>query len=312
MTNTTTQILILHGRSLDLVDELRKIFVSLGLTAETVLDQPANGLPQHDRVRHRIMTCKIPLVLATYAEKGKSSGSPRPNVIHELTICSKERLEDTIVLQEVRDGHPVDLGSNLDGQLVIIQFQSGNLHLAYPRLFREMNLESLLTHPPESSRAHTTNTDNPMIEIMDKMDSLWKQFDGVFFKIHREDASTFYKYGDSLDKFFINYWNIFHFSVKNNNAGPELIKTATEQYNHSLNLAVQLWRDATDALMAKAAKLMEDRRKTRLASHVTSFQEAENKLRSIRKDDNIESRIKAYTEACNTLYPLVQKIEASN
>jgi hypothetical protein len=132
-------VLILHGMSRHLVDYFRSFAEAIGVSAGAVIDLPAGGKPQEQKVDHYIRNCKIPLVLLTFDEEQMGATSARFNVYDEIARCRElGKREDTIVLQQTKEGRTVALPTNVTGQMVVIEFDDSHLHTMLPQLLREL------------------------------------------------------------------------------------------------------------------------------------------------------------------------------
>src|SRR5271156_6071620 len=131
-------ILILHGMSKGIVEYLEKFFKSLGLRAETVLNLPSLKKEQEQKVNHYIKNCRLPLVLVTFDEGEENPTKARPNVYDEIARCRQHKRKDTLVLQEKKSGKLVQLPSNIEGRLVVIQFESKKLERLVISLLTEI------------------------------------------------------------------------------------------------------------------------------------------------------------------------------
>ena len=115
---TDSQVIVLYGQEHDLVEDLKEFIGNLGLTVYTITEMGSGGKVKIDKVKEHISACRLAIVLATFDSKTKTSKQPRPNVIHELTLCLEYKADATVVLTENRGGKPVDLGSNIKGHYV--------------------------------------------------------------------------------------------------------------------------------------------------------------------------------------------------
>lgn len=310
----TTDILILHGKSLTLVDQLKSIFKSMGISAGTVLDQPSGRHTQRPRVESRIRTCKLALVLATFDEDVPNARTPRSNVIHELTLCSEIRPKDTIVLVETRNGIAVDVGSNLSGHLMSIPFDDGKVYQAYAQMLNELRdreLFSPMLFDVERTKGNTRSESKFLIQFMKDMDALWKKYDLAWKRIPWGDYNTLRRYADNVDHFFVCYWKAFDVFAQNKNPELGLKAFANTQYEAALQFLEPIWRDIAHAYMDRISKRMNAKKSRVSGPMMEIFQKEEQKLSGTRKDANIESRVKAYLEIGEALYELMQKLETS-
>jgi hypothetical protein len=312
MKTESTEVLILHGGSLDLVEDLKEFLGGLGISAATVLDQPSQSKPQMARVDDRIKQCKLAIVVASFDEETANSRSPRPNVIHELTLCQKYKSKDTIVFQEKRNGLTADIGSNFQGHLVILQFERTGLQKTFTQLLGELRTRGMFL--PASASSLKTMPTNVVIgrdlnDFLDKMDVLWASFDQAYKKIHRDDHKTLMHYSDTLDAFFICYWNVFNQMIRKKAPPGDLRIVADQQYKRSQELLEKVWKDAADALMEHANRLRGDSRHKPAPSLLASLQSADHSLRDARKAGKIETRIDTYSQAAETLDLFIKRAE---
>lgn len=311
MSTKATDILILHGKSTALVSELKAILHALDLSAGTVLDQPSGKNLQKERVLEKIKTCKLALVLATFDEDSPNSRTPRANVMHELTLCLERRPKETVVLQEAKEGILVDLGSNLGGQLITINFSQGHLHEAYPQLFRELRARSFLAPRAFARRSIGSPgfTTKCATQFLDKMDALWLHFDTQCDRIRRDDYQTLLHYNDNLDRFFVAYWNVFDAMLRKAQHPSDFALNCDKQYDASLVFLEHVCHDTTYRNMYLAESLMRKNRRRLPAAFVASFHKTDKKLKGIRKNANIRSRIKTYLEIGKELDGFITKLE---
>jgi hypothetical protein len=241
-------VLILHGKNAELVNFMKEVFSSLGLKASTVLDLPSKGKNQDQRVEHYIKNCKVALVLATFDGNTKTA---RPNVHDEIARCRQLKKHDTVVLQERVDTNLVELGSNVQGQLVIIEFEQKKLHRVFPRLLGEIRDRGLLSlNTPAEKKSEAGHILN---RFLDDMDKLWDdEFDEAWDNVHRKDYRAERNFAILLDKFFQQYQNVFSALIREKKEGDALTAVCKASYNESHDLAAQSWEIVADAKLQKA------------------------------------------------------------
>src|ERR1017187_3213475 len=215
-------ILILHGKSVRLVAYLKEVLSSLGIRANTVLGLPSQRKVQEQRVEHYIKNCKIALILVTFDETEPNRNKARPNVYDEIARCRRLKKKDTIVLQERRGKRLVELGSNVHGQLVIIEFEQSKLHKMLPALITEIRDRGLLSFGTSAERK--SEAGNILNRFLDRMDDLWDvEFDEAWDNVHRKDYQAERNFAILLDLFFQQYQNVFSALVREKKAGDELM-----------------------------------------------------------------------------------------
>ena len=141
--NLEVEILVLHGRSIEVVDYFIKLFKSLGISSCTVADLPSHSFRfLEEKVDYYIKECKVALVLATFDEEIKESTIARLNVYDEIGRCSPYK-DKTIILREEKDGKSVVLPSNIEG-ICFIPFEKKRIHVGLPALFTELRSKGFL------------------------------------------------------------------------------------------------------------------------------------------------------------------------
>jgi hypothetical protein len=283
-------ILILHGKNAGLVEFMKEVFTSLGLKSNTVLGLPSKGKTQEQRVDHYIKECRVALVIATF---DKNTGAARPNVHDEIARCRQLKKKDTIVLQERRDKDLVELGSNVQGQLVILEFEQNELHKVILPLIgeiRDRDLLSLNTSAEKKSEAaHILN------RFLDDMDKLWdEEFDEAWDNVHRKDYTAERDFAILLDKFFQQYQNVFSALIREKKEGDALSFVCKASYNESHDLAAQAWEIAAAAKLQQAdqADLKAGRTPKELDQAATIIKNAKRVTDPVRKIKEFRHAIK--------------------
>jgi len=258
-------VLILHGKSLSFVSYLLDLFKSIGIKAAKVMDLPSGRMAQEQKVSYYLKSCAIPLVVVTFDEDDPQSNRARPNVYDEMARCRNLRPADTLVLQEKRESTLVELASNVDGHLVVIQFQQDKLHLMIPRLLNEIRSRGL----PLSSQTSegTMRAGSTLNRFLDLMDSIWdNQFDVAWSKIDRRDYETERNFAETLDQFFQVYHSVFDVLVRKRARGDDLQTVCSTAHDRAVECAIRAWEYVAQAKLRTIDPLIgsRDRSKTAL------------------------------------------------
>ena len=293
-TQEHVDILILHGMSLTLVEYLQTLFESLGLSAGNVQDQFSQRQPQDRKVDYYIKRCSTALVLATFDEAEPASVNARPNVYDEIARCRKIKPLETLILQEVKDGSSVNLPGNIEGQVVVIPFETRELQKMIPQLLRELKGRGLI------SRVRVVESKvgaaNILSSFLDRMDSLWEeQFDDAWNNIHRKDYDAESNFSLVLDRFFQEYQRVFSALIRDNKVGAELVAVCNTAYDKAENLAARAWEYVAEAKMEIADNLME--RATDPFKNRELYERASAKLRYAKSRDAPSDKMPAFREA---------------
>lgn len=296
-------ILILHGMSRSIVDYLKELFASLGISASTVLDLPSRKLSQEKRVDYYIKQCGMPLILVTFDESEANTTKARPNVYDEIARCRRWKREDTLVLQQEKNGKLVELPSNVMGQMVTIHFEADKLHRVVPFILKEIRQRGLIFRTSQAEK--TVEKGGILNDFLDKMDSLWDQeFDVAWNSLHRLDYDSERELALALDHFFQQYQRAFSALIRDQKNGDELRAVCDVAYLESVKWAARAWEYAADAKMKKAdalAKKMEQSQ--RRSKHQDLYNHAASELRKAK-------RTMADLEKIKLLRSVIQSCEA--
>lgn len=300
-------VLILHGKSEDIVEYLKTLLGSLGINAETVLNMPSLRKPQEDRVDYWIKNCRTALVLATFDADEKKSKKARSNVYDEITRCRRFKTSETIILREKKDGDLVELPSNVAGKLVIIEFDAQMLHVAIPQLLREIRSRGFLERRNKAER--TAESGGILNEFLDKMDGVWdKEFDIAWKKIHRLDYEAERELTIALDHFFQLYQKVFSALIRQKKTGDELREVCDRAYEESLKWAARAWENAADAKIKKADILMQSGKELK---HQKIYEQAANELRKAKRHFLDMSKISGYRKSIELIEAFINKSKSS-
>ncbi|HTS17220.1 MAG TPA: hypothetical protein VMP11_06570 [Verrucomicrobiae bacterium] len=244
-------ILILHGMTKQLVEDLEGLFKSLGISAATVIELPTLSKTQERKVDYYIQNCGTPLVLATFDESEPDSVKARPNVYDEIARCRRAKRKDTIVLQERRNGEAVEIPTNVVGQLVVIPFERDRLLVMFAALMRELKPRY---QPRFASPAETTVGSARIVNaFLDDMDRLWDhEFDAAWDNVHRLDYTAESNFALALDDFFQQYQRVFSAMIRSRKSGDELRAICDTAYAKAEELASHAWEVVAEAKIHKA------------------------------------------------------------
>lgn len=300
-------ILILHGLSRHLVDDVTSLCDSLGLRAAAVLDLPSQGKRQFVKVRYYIRSCRTRIVIASFDEQYKRGLRARPNLYEELGQCANKS-RDTLVLREKRGRRLVELPSNLEGQLVVINFQQDRFHEAYPSLIRELRSRFATGRRTDRSVSETRFLRDFMVE----MDLLWdNELDLAWEKIHRQDYEAERDFAIALDRFFQCYHDAFGAIASEAHQSSRLEQVLSEQYSRARVQAVRAWEIIAEGKM----RLADDFRRNATGTMLNrSFYEAgHTELRRGKNSQDIpESAIKHFKAAIADLDRFMHQRRVSN
>lgn len=298
-------VLILHGKNLQLVDYLISLLDSIGIKASNVLNLPSGKMPQERKVTYYLKDCGLAIVLVSFDEDDPDSSTSRPNVYDEIARCRTLRRNDTLVLQESRDSKLVELPSNVLGQLVVIQYQDNKFHLAIPKILNEIRSRGLISsvHSSES----TAEAGSILNVFLDKMDDLWdQQFDIAWKKIHRKDYVAERSFAEALDLFFQQYHSVFDALIRKKSRGNALREICDSAYEKSLSIAVRAWEYVADAKMAKVDEAMEK------SSHALKcdslYEQAVDNLRNAKRDGVITKKYEMFASVVDLADECLKKL----
>lgn len=279
-------ILILHGQSLELVNYLISLFGSMDISANNVLNLPSGKMNQERKVEYYLKNCGLPLVLVTYDENAPTSKQARPNVYDEIARCRVLRSSDALILQERRNSVPVELPSNVIGQIAVIQFDKERFCLVIPRLLNEIRSRGFIS--TIRSSGITLEAGSILNDFMDRMDKLWdEQFDRAWEKIHRRDYAAERNFAETLDMFFQQYHSVINSLVRKHKRGDELKVVCDNSYEKAVACAARAWEYVADAKIRMADDSIDTRGRTK-AGHKSQelYEEASNQLRIAKRSTN--------------------------
>jgi len=301
--NYLVDILILHGKDKELVDDLIEFLSSLGYSANNVLGLPSNSLPQYDRVNYAIKNSGLNIILASFDEEEKNTEKARTNVYDELRYSVEKRPKETIVLREKRNTTRVDLPTNLDGKCIIIEFNREKLHKSYPALISE--IKSRLTIDSSGGVDKKLKTGSILNMFLDTMDRIWEdEFDIASYNIVKDDWTTENNFQDMLDKFFQKYWEVFDALIRRKANNEQLMKIINESINESYKLAAQVWSHVSEGNMKAVDERVSKKEKDRKfnTDEVTQRRdEAYHIIRAIRNVNDSKEKIAGFRKAVTLL-----------
>jgi len=280
-------VLILHGGQIPLVKFLEHFFGAFGLVARSAIDLPSQAKAQKEKVTHYIESARLLLVLVTFNEEEPSARTARPNVYTELSEAESKRPASTIVLRETRDGQSVDLGSNLDGRLVLIPFALAALHEVTPALVGELKQRGFFesrSGPAESFEAGAI-----LNGFLDEMDNIWDhEFDDAWDRIYLASPDHERDFATTLDQFFQHYQAVLSALIRDKKRGAELKQIADDMVAKSWELASRAWETVADAKRDFANK------KTPRGVEPGLLKRALNELREAKRSMNAQDRLKHF------------------
>jgi hypothetical protein len=224
----------------------------LGLKTDYVLNLPAGGKPQHDKVISYIESTRLAIVLISFDDSDPSSTQARPNVYNELTDCHRILKGNVLVLLEQRRGTTVEMPSNLKGCLVELYFERERVHKSYPQIIKELTSLGLLfpLHPTHNDSKVLRN--RIVCTFLEKMDDLWiNDFTRAWNSVYRTDQAAESDIAVGLDKFFQEAWHLFLMFAKGA-SDMAIQQECSLRYENSLKLAADAWKVAAEAKMAIA------------------------------------------------------------
>lgn len=246
-------VLLLHGKSEELVRLFGEFFTSLGLSAGPVLATPSAGRSQEERVREAIKSCRLPVIVATFNEDEPQSASPRPNVIDDVRTCRELRGTDFVVLREARGGTKVSLASNTDGHLVVIEFSAASPLACAPQLNRELVARGLLRPVDPGPEVHVEGT--ILSGFVDAMDDLWEHhLDDAWNAVYRKDARAERALTNEIDKFFQQYHVVFAAAAKHRVRGEPLRQRCEQSVTGAQEVAIRCWTAAAEGVRASTLR----------------------------------------------------------
>lgn len=306
-------ILIIHGESLDLVEDLKAFLLSLGLKADYAIALPAGQKPQFAKVRSSIKSTKVALVLATFDESNPSSGQARPNVYDELSECHRVLKKNVIVLVERRDNKSVSLPSNLRGHLIELHFESPKFHRLYPLLVKELRERGMIFSsrsadaPAKILQARTLNG------FLDKMDPLWdNEFDEAWKLVVRGDYDTENDFSNRLDQFFNLYWDVLNSIVRKKLPPEEIENLIRAKFNDALKLTAEVWEVVAKATLARADHLKkreDEKARSRVPLYKRHYDAADGEKRAAQKSKSPYEQIAGFKRAIEKARQFIDGID---
>jgi len=235
-------VLVLHGRQMEMVDYLCNLCLSLGLSASCVERLPTLGRNLNGRVSYYAQSCRLRLVLATFDDENPQSNQVRPNVIDELRICKEHDKKPTLILREVRDGKQPTLQSNLDNHFAFLDFTFSKLHEFVPAFIRELKqLLSIDVFESPAEKRFAAGRD--LNAFLDKMDAIWDdEFDQAWLVIHQLDYQAERDFAVQLDLFFQCYHDAFRAFTKTPHDRPRLRETFANELKSAQETSKRAWR----------------------------------------------------------------------
>jgi hypothetical protein len=304
-TEHEVDILILHGLSHNIVNYLEGLFNSLGIYSATVIELPSLRKGQGKKVDYYIKNCKIPLVLATYDEETKDHTRARPNIYDEITRCQKMRGKDTIILQE----KSVQLASNTIRDVrCIFPFERNKIHLMLPKLLTELKSRNLLF--ARGTGKKTMEVGKTLNDFLDGMDNLWdNEFDEAWEKIPRPYFDAERNFGETLDKFFQLYQNVFSALIRGKKVNDDLKQVCDKNLEEAWRLASTAWGYVADANMKKADEARENIKKTRKSfRHEKMYSEASSEIWRGKGSETNTDKIKHLRKAIELTEKYISKL----
>jgi hypothetical protein len=292
-------ILICHGKDIEIVDDLIDLGKSIGFNTSNVLKLPSNKLPQNDRVNFAIANSHLVIVLVTFNQDEPTSSNARPNVYDELRISITIKPKDTIVLQELNsNGQKVNLQSNLEGKCVIIQFNRNQLHKMYPELLTEIRSRMSIDYENELSRK--LKSGGVLNKFLDQMDKIWdNEFDRASDKIGK-DWDTENKFQTLLDEFFQQYWAVFDALIRKKVDNDQLKFLCNESIKSANILALNAWNAVADGKYKYVEDQIKRNPKNKGISEIT--RKTDKAFQLIRKKRDItKEKIQDYMSAIDEL-----------
>lgn len=310
---TSVDVLILHGMDNELVNDIEDFLKSLDLTASNVLSLSSLGKPQNERVNYQIKSCGMPLVLLTFDEKERNPSKGRPNVYDELARCQSFRPKDTIVLREVKNSKRVEMPSNVEGKLVILEFERTKLHKLFPRIITELKGRKMIKAIQASPFDQKISLGNSLNKFIDQMDKIWEEeFDIASDCIDRYDWYTENKFQVTLDKFFLEYWKVFNALIRERKLNGDLKLICDSALNNSLVYAAEVWEAVADAKIEVVEDLKAKKEKDKKFDNQTYdklYKIADTEIRDAKKKHSTSlNKIKSYKNAIDNLNTLINKV----
>jgi hypothetical protein len=306
-------VLIIHGQSLDLVDDLKGFLLSLGLKADYGIALPAGTKPQFAKVRSHIKSTKVALVLATFDESNPDSRQARPNVYDELSYCHRILKRNVLVLVERKDGVTVDLPSNLKGLLIELHFEQAKFHRLYTLLVKELRERGMIFSvrgadaPAKIVQARTLNS------FLDKMDDLWdNEFDEAWKLIVRGDYESENEFANRLDRLFNLYWDVIDGLIRQKLSPEEIENLIKIKYNDGLQLTAEVWQIVAKASLTYADNLKkkeDGKSKNKLLAYKKFYEAADAEKRAAQKSKSPREQTEGFKRAIAKAKQFIDGIE---
>ncbi len=245
-------ILILHGRSIALIDKLRRVLKAVGYYACTVEEQPTVGLSQGNKVKELIKKSKICLAVLTFNDEDKNSTGARPNVYDELSTCGSIKRRNTIVLLEKKGNKYVTIPSNRNGVFVPITFEKRDIVTLFEKLFIELRPRIMALKVPYANKEVEMSV--PIIkEFVEKMNLLWNnEIEHAWKCIERRGAELQFDFADSIDAFANQYTKMLDYFFKDYKNNNSLRKNTNNLYKEAYMTVVKIWEIVSDGTMEYA------------------------------------------------------------
>jgi len=302
MPNDDLDVLLVHGRDDELVRFFIEFFDSLGLIARNAQRLASAGHPQAGKVNHYLDHARMILVLATFDDQFQEPTAARPNVYLELQTSLLRRAADTIVLREVRGGKEVDIGSNLNGQIIELKFSRDAIHKILPAVLGELRQRKMVS--PISSSDHAFGAGQILNSFLDEMDIIWeKEFDEAWKEIFQTSYDHESDFATTLDLFFQDYQAVFSALIRDKKRGDELKSVVDQTLFHAWTLAARAWETVADAKRSQA-----NTARSRLRNHNDSpFRDAVRLVADAKKERNPREQIAIFRRAIAALNKIITR-----
>lgn len=294
-------LLICHGKDLDIVEDLINLGLSIGLNTSNVQKLPSRQMLQDEKVDYTINNSNIVLVLVSFNEDEPNSLNARPNVYDELTRAIKKGKKNVIVLREKKDnGALINLPSNLEGKCVIIEFKRTILQKMYPELLKELRSRINLGFE-ENEVTKKIRSGDILNKFLEQMDDIWeKQLDIASDYIVKE-WETEYKFKELLDKFFQAYHKVFEALIKHKTDEENLKPLIFEKLSESKKIALDAWKVVTEGKLKYVEEIIKNNKGKDFVDKKRKIDNAFALMRKTKKAASIEEKIKDYREALDEL-----------
>lgn len=289
-------ILIFHGRDDGLVQYFIDFFDSLGLSARNAERLASAGYAQPEKIGYYLDAARLILILVTFDDEVANSRAARPNVYLELQSSLARRPQDTVVVAESRDGRKVDIGSNLQGEVIELSFSREAIHRVLPSILRELRQRGLV-RPVSSDEAYEAGA--ILNNFLDEMDIIWDdEFDVAWAKIFHTSNDHESDFAITLDQFFQNYQTVFSALIRDKKRGDELKAVADAMLAHSWALAARAWETVADAKRIQASAA---RSRARNRAEPPSFRDAVQLVAEAKREKEPKTQISMFRNAIEDL-----------